>query len=74
MILGVIMTVVFLFVFPVLFKKLNIPKAEQYNAQNIFKTAGNLIYGIFGFAGDAIDTYKQGEYAPGVNFEGNSSV
>jgi hypothetical protein len=39
MILGVIMTIVFLFIFPVLFKKLNVPGYEQYNAQNIFKTA-----------------------------------
>lgn len=63
------MTIVFLFIFPVLFKKLQVPGYEQYNAQNIFKTAGNLIYGLFGFAGEAIDTYKQWEYAPWVNFD-----
>ncbi len=67
------MTIIFLFIFPVLFKKLNVPGYEQYNAQNIFKTAGNLIYGIFGFAGEAIDTYKEGEYAPGVRFDNTNN-
>lgn len=73
MILWVIMTIVFLFVFPVLFKKLQVPGYEQYNAQNIFKTAGNLIYGLFSFAGEAIDTYKEWEYAPWVNFNNGTT-
>lgn len=59
MILWVIMTFIFLFLFPVLFKKLNVPGYEQYNAQNIFKTAWSLIYGLFWFAWEAIETYNQ---------------
>lgn len=33
----------------------------MYTAQNIFLTAGNLIFWMFNFAGEAIDIYQSAE-------------
>ncbi len=46
-IIGVILTVFLLFVFPIIFKKLQIPWYKVYTAQNIFKRASLIIKKVF---------------------------
>ncbi|UFX83088.1 chloride channel protein [Candidatus Absconditicoccus praedator] len=43
MLLGIILTILLLFIFPVVFERLEIPGHEQYTAQNIFEKAGELV-------------------------------
>lgn len=61
MIIGVVLTFIFLFLFPLIFKKLKVQGYEMYTAQNIFLTAGNIIFWMFNFAGEAIDIYQSAE-------------
>lgn len=43
MLLWIILTILLLFIFPVVFERLEIPWHEQYTAQNIFEKAGELV-------------------------------
>lgn len=49
MILGIFLTLIFLFVFPVLFKKLELPGYQAYTAQNIFKFTSWFLRSILDF-------------------------
>jgi len=48
MILGVLLTVVLLFIFPLIFKWMHFPNAEEYTAKNIFGRAWEIIKTIWG--------------------------
>ncbi|MBS8121584.1 hypothetical protein [Candidatus Vampirococcus lugosii] len=48
MILGIILSFLLLFVFPIVFERLKIPGYEVYTAQNIFNKSGELIRNIMG--------------------------
>ena len=37
MVIGIFLTLLFLFIFPIIFKKLELPGYQAYTAQNIFK-------------------------------------
>lgn len=58
MILGVILTVIFLFIFPIIFKKIQLPGYELYSANNIFRQASYLIKSVFGFSKEAVIEYQ----------------
>jgi len=49
MVLGIFLTLIFLFVFPVIFKKLELPGYEAYTAQNIFKFTSWFLRSILDF-------------------------
>jgi hypothetical protein len=49
MVLGIFLTLIFLFVFPILFKKLWLPGHEAYTAQNIFKFTSWFLRSILDF-------------------------
>lgn len=49
MVLGIFLTLIFLFIFPVLFKKLGVPGHEAYTAQNIFKFTSWFLRSILDF-------------------------
>ena len=51
MVIGVIFTLVLLFLFPVLFEKLNIPGYEVFTARNIFAKVGELLSYFFEIGG-----------------------
>ncbi len=56
MILWVILSFLLLFVFPIVFQRLEIPWYEQYTAQNIFERAWDLVKVIIWW--DSDDTYS----------------
>lgn len=49
MILWIFLTLLFLFIFPILFKKLEVPGYEAYTAQNIFKFTSSFLWNILDF-------------------------
>lgn len=59
MILWVILTVIFLFIFPIIFKKIRLPGYELYSANNIFHHAGILVKSLFGFSKEAVTEYQK---------------
>lgn len=58
MVLGIFLTLIFLFVFPVLFKKLKLPGYEAYTAQNIFRFTSGFLRSILDFGKDTTTTYQ----------------
>lgn len=46
MILGIFLTIILLFVFPLVFRWMKVPNADEYAAKNIFTRAGDIIRGI----------------------------
>ncbi len=58
MILGILMTLAFLFIFPLLFKSMKVPGYEVYTAQSIFKQATAVIKMVLNFGKDATFIYK----------------
>lgn len=47
MIIGIILTIFLLFVFPILFQMLNVQGYKNYTAKNIFSRAGEVIQTLF---------------------------
>lgn len=47
MIIGIIFTIILLFLLPVLLKLMSVPRYQNYTPQNIFNRAGELINGAF---------------------------
>ena len=60
MILWIFMTLIFLFAFPILFKRLNVPGYKAYTASNIFDRSTELISALFVFGTEAAQNYQPG--------------
>lgn len=60
MILGIVLTLAFLFVFPLVFKRIKLPGHEVYTATNIFRQAGYLTTSLFSFGREAVVEYQKG--------------
>lgn len=58
MILWIFMTLIFLFAFPIIFKRLNVPGYEAYTANNIFDKSTEIISALFLFGTDAAENYQ----------------
>lgn len=43
MILWIFLTVILLFIFPLIFKRMRVPNSEEYAAKNIFNRAGEVV-------------------------------
>ncbi len=59
MILGVILTIVILFLFPVILSKAHFVGYETFNAQSIFNQATKIARAVLNFGKDADTTYRQ---------------
>ena len=58
MILGILLTLVLLFIFPFLFETLGVNGYEVYTAKNIFARAGEILSSTLDFGKDAADNYN----------------
>jgi formate hydrogenlyase subunit 3/multisubunit Na+/H+ antiporter MnhD subunit len=58
MILWIIMTLAFLFIFPALFKMMKIPWYQAYTAENIFKQASYIISSLLDFGKLSVEIYQ----------------
>ena len=63
MIIGILLTLFFLFIFPLLFQRLNVPQADQFTAQGIFSRASTIITWLLNFWRDAANTYQNSDGA-----------
>lgn len=55
------MTLAFLFIFPLIFKRIKLPGYEAYTASNIFQQASLLTKWIFSFGREAVTEYQNSE-------------
>jgi hypothetical protein len=60
MIIGVILTIFLLTVFPVIFRQLKVSGYEVYTAKNVFERAGDIINKLFQFGQVVRDTNTSG--------------
>lgn len=58
MILWIFMTLIFLFIFPIIFRRLEVPWYEAYTARNIFQRSTDLIQAFFLFGWEAVQEYQ----------------
>jgi heme/copper-type cytochrome/quinol oxidase subunit 2 len=58
MILWIFMTLIFLFIFPIIFRRLEVPGYEAYTARNIFQKSTDLIQAFFLFGWEAVQDYQ----------------
>lgn len=58
MILWILLTLFFLFIFPLIFKRLNIENYEKYSASNIFRNTGAILSWLFSFWREAVYEYN----------------
>jgi formate hydrogenlyase subunit 3/multisubunit Na+/H+ antiporter MnhD subunit len=70
MIIGVILTIVLLFLIPVVLKRMKVPKYDVYSPTNIFSRAGELITGLFSL-GNVIKQSQQNSQYRGELYDGN---
>jgi hypothetical protein len=54
------MTLIFLFAFPIIFKRLDVPGYEAYTASNIFDRSTEIISALFLFGTEAAQNYQPG--------------
>lgn len=60
MILWIFMTLTFLFIFPIIFRRLEVPWYQAYTARNIFQRSTDLIQAFFLFGWEAVRDYQSG--------------
>lgn len=58
MILWILLTLFFLFIFPLIFKKLNLPNYQKFQADAIFRHTGTLLSWLFSFWKEAVNEYN----------------
>lgn len=59
-IMGIIITLILLFVFPILFKQMKVSGYQYYTAQNIFNRAGLIIKRIMGIGSEGFGDFFNG--------------
>ncbi len=59
MILWILLTLFFLFIFPLLFKRLNLTNYDSFSANNIFRFTWTLLGGLFNFWKEAAQEFNQ---------------
>lgn len=65
--MGIIVTIVLLFIFPILFKQMKVSGYQYYTAQNIFSRAGLIIKKIMGLGSEGFGTFFNGSAAPSTS-------
>lgn len=56
-IMGIVVTLILLFVFPILFKQMKVSGYQYYTAQNIFNRAGQIIKRIMGIGSEGFGDF-----------------
>lgn len=69
MVIGIFLTVAFLFVFPYLFKAMNVQDYEAYNAKNIFNKSGELLTKLFQLKDVIQESQEESEYRDQLYFD-----
>jgi len=72
MILWILLTLFFLFIFPIIFQRLNLPNYEKFKADAIFRHTGELLSGLFSFWKDAVNQYNDSGWNIGNPYIGTS--
>ena len=70
MLMGIILTIFLLFIFPVIFKRVWVENAEQFEASSIFNMATQIVNYLFTFGKESIELYQAGEVG---NFPGSNA-
>lgn len=58
MVLWIFLTLFFLFAFPIIFKRINVPWYEAYTANNVFAHTSFLLRWLFSFWREAVNDYQ----------------
>jgi len=69
MVLGIFLTLFFLFVFPIIFKRIQLPGYEAYTANNVFAHTSYILRSLFSFWKEAASTYQLNGPAAGGGFD-----
>lgn len=64
MILGIVMTLMVLFIFPIILKKVQVPGYEYYTASNIFSQVSVITWWFLNLWKEAADQYQQWTISP----------
>ncbi|MCX6825323.1 MAG: hypothetical protein NTY80_03795 [candidate division SR1 bacterium] len=72
MIIGVILTVMLLFLVPTVLRRMKVPKYEVYTPSHIFSRAGELVNGLFNL-GNVIKQSQQNSQYNGQIYQGTDS-
>ncbi len=62
MIIGVILTIVLLFMVPVVLRRMKVPQYDVYTPTNIFSRVGQLVNGLFDLGNVIKESQQQSEY------------
>lgn len=62
MIIGVILTILLLFMVPVVLRRMKVPKYDVYTPTNIFNRVGQLVNGLFNLGNVIKQSQQQSEY------------
>jgi hypothetical protein len=60
MLLGILLTIFLLVIFPLVAKKAGLSNAQDFTAQNIFNQSVQIVERLFSFGKEAVTTYQQG--------------
>jgi hypothetical protein len=76
MIIGVILTILLLFLVPVVLRWMKVPQYDVYTPTNIFSRAGELVTGLFGLGNIIKESQIQSEYRgqPYQNIDSSSNI
>lgn len=73
MIVGIFLSVLLLFMFPLIFKRVGLDNYEEYTAKNIFNKAWELINKTFHLKDIIKDSQKKNQYEGNLYYEDNFS-
>ena len=73
MIMGIFLSVLLLFMFPLIFKRVGLDNYEEYTAKNIFNKAWELINKTFHLKDIIKDSQKKNQYEGNLYYEDNFS-
>jgi hypothetical protein len=71
MIIGVVLTIVLLFLVPVVLRLMKVPKYDIYTPANIFGRAGELVNGLFNLGNVIKQSQENNEYRGNLYYDTN---
>ncbi|MFA7298116.1 MAG: hypothetical protein WC010_00515 [Candidatus Absconditabacterales bacterium] len=74
MIIGVILTIVLLFLVPVVLRVMKVSKYEVYTPSNIFSRAGELVNGLFNLGNVIKQSQESNQYRGDLYYDTNGST
>ena len=73
MIIGVVLTIVLLFLIPTVLRRMKVPKYDVYTPTNIFSRAGELVNGLFNLGNIINQSQQNSQYNGQIYDTPNSS-